>query len=669
VTALLSLGLLLSSPAAANGYAAGAARHDITGPVADHAMMGFGKAEIKNAGLHTRLYARAFVLQQGEKTVAFVSADLGMISPFIRQEVIARLGAQLPEVFSYDNVLISATHTHAGPGGYFKDRLYRISAAGFSRENTEVIVGGIVAAIVDAHHRQQRATVALTAGSLRDASVNQSGVPYRLNPDLAPSDEDRNTLMTQLSFFEAEAAAAAARPIGALNWFSVHTTTMGSENLLVSGDNKGVASALLERHMEGDPDLPFVAAFANSDEGDISSDVFAPDDTSSALERTHLIGQRQHDRALALLEEADAEAELSGPLDYRHAWVEMPQLTVRDRYTGQGDQQLCRAALGYSFAAGSEDGPSELPGFEEGMLRGERTALPALFKVGLVALRPLLRGRRRNTRCHGPKPILVTTGATHLRWTPEALPFQLIRVGPLVIAGVPGEMTTEAGRRLRAQLLQRLDPLGVERIVIAGLSNAYSHYVTTYEEYQAQHYEGASTLYGPHTFAAYLQAFDGLAEAMVGDSAAPSAPSPSRQSWRGADRNPAPSRDDTPSGQTFGQALSDPSDATCGDTVTATFRAAHPKNGPAPSTFLRVQRRAGDGAWLDVATDAAPETRFRWAAAPEDCRRCSVATVEWDSPTTATPGTYRLAQLGIAAERGQRVPYEGWTSDFELSCR
>ncbi len=42
-------------------------------------------------------------------------------------------------------------------------------------------------------------------------------------------------------------------------------------------------------------------------------------------------------------------------------------------------------------------------------------------------------------------------------------------------------------------------------LVIAGLTNTYSSYVTTYEEYQAQRYEGASTIFGPHTLDAYIQ--------------------------------------------------------------------------------------------------------------------------------------------------------------------
>jgi hypothetical protein len=59
-----------------------------------------------------------------------------------------------------------------------------------------------------------------------------------------------------------------------------------------------------------------------------------------------------------------------------------------------------------------------------------------------------------------------------------------------------------AGRRLRKSLHDYIASSGMVSpdqeifITIAGLSNSYSHYVTTYEEYQAQRYEAASTLYG-----------------------------------------------------------------------------------------------------------------------------------------------------------------------------
>ena len=42
-------------------------------------------------------------------------------------------------------------------------------------------------------------------------------------------------------------------------------------------------------------------------------------------------------------------------------------------------------------------------------------------------------------------------------------------------------------------------------VVIAGLTNTYASYVTTFEEYAMQRYEGASTIFGPHTLDAYIQ--------------------------------------------------------------------------------------------------------------------------------------------------------------------
>ena len=47
------------------------------------------------------------------------------------------------------------------------------------------------------------------------------------------------------------------------------------------------------------------------------------------------------------------------------------------------------------------------------------------------------------------------------------------------------------------------------------MANGYSGYVTTPEEYSAQRYEGASTLYGPHTLGAYMQTFDALTTELV----------------------------------------------------------------------------------------------------------------------------------------------------------
>ena len=52
-------------------------------------------------------------------------------------------------------------------------------------------------------------------------------------------------------------------------------------------------------------------------------------------------------------------------------------------------------------------------------------------------------------------------------------------------------------------------------MVIAGLSNVYTHYITTEEEYQAQRYEAGSTIFGPNTLNIYLEKFKNLLKPLI----------------------------------------------------------------------------------------------------------------------------------------------------------
>jgi hypothetical protein len=56
------------------------------------------------------------------------------------------------------------------------------------------------------------------------------------------------------------------------------------------------------------------------------------------------------------------------------------------------------------------------------------------------------------------------------------------------------------------------------QVVVSGLTGTYSSYVTTWEEYQVQRYEGASTIFGPHTLDAYTQVQGGPAAPVLGAS-------------------------------------------------------------------------------------------------------------------------------------------------------
>ena len=81
---------------------------------------------------------------------------------------------------------------------------------------------------------------------------------------------------------------------------------------------------------------------------------------------------------------------------------------------------------------------------------------------------------------------------------PQVFQFGVYRLGDVLMGSVPLEPTTEVGALIRETLLTSA-PDGVERTLVVSLANGYASYVASAQEYEAQHYEGGSTLYGPNT--------------------------------------------------------------------------------------------------------------------------------------------------------------------------
>lgn len=73
--------------------------------------------------------------------------------------------------------------------------------------------------------------------------------------------------------------------------------------------------------------------------------------------------------------------------------------------------------------------------------------------------------------------------------------------------GAASSLGKKAARTLKEE--------GEIKVVLAGLCNVYTHYIATFEEYQRQRYEAASTIFGPHTLAAYQQQYSRLAKKLI----------------------------------------------------------------------------------------------------------------------------------------------------------
>jgi len=358
------------------------------------------------------------------------------------------------------------------------------------------------------------------------------------------------------------------------------------------------------------------------------------------------------------LEDTAGHVEVSGPVDFIHQWINMTNYVVE--LANGSLASTCKAALGYSFAAGTTDGPGEFD-FTQGVVTGN----PFWDFISGLLKDPT----PEQVECHAPKPILLDTGEIQYpyAWHPTQVDTQIIRLGQVMLLAVPGEFTTMAGRRLREAVKAVAEEQGQQIIpIIAGLSNTYTHYITTFEEYQKQRYEAASTIYGPHTLLAYLQQYELLAHTIVtGGSLAPGIP-PQDLLDQQISFVPGVVLDHAPTGTQFGDCLTEPEDAMPGDTVTAVFVSGHLRNNlMLESTFLKVEREV-DGDWQVVATDAAWETKIEWLRTNAILGESEV-TVSWDIPENTPTGYYRITHQGFYKTLVKGTfPYEGSSRTFTV---
>ncbi len=658
-------------------YLIGTGIYDITGPAAEVGMMGFAEMDQKTAGIHTRLRSRAFIIGDADKRVVLVSADLGMLFQMVKVKVCEKISgnADLAPYYNEKNVLLSATHTHNGPGGYSGYFLYDVTVNGFVKQNFNAIVDGIYKSILRAHNNLKRGRILVGQGTIDGCGGNRAEVAYNNNPAAERARYDSNTdkTMTLLKFVTLD-----GEEIGMVNWYAVHPDSIGPDNRLISGDNKGWASYLFEKDKGADycSARTFVAAFAQASAGDVTPNIGfgqAPADVTfennKSLENAAL---KQYNKAKALYD--GATQELSGSIDYRHEWVDM-----RTLYVESATCSTCAAAMGASFSAGSPaDNPSPSPLFPNGTtvdsLNWNDNAAKSFlstFLGGIFAFAWPATNDAAYRKCHAEKPILIPTGVAHINingpvMTPQIMPLQVLKIGNLAIAAVPTEVTTMSGRRIKETLLSGLSGLGVDYAVVSSLANSYASYLATREEYAMQWYEGACTQFGPNELAAFRQEYAKLCKAIIDGMDVPSGPAPQDVTGLTVDLTAKVVLDDKPLFKNFGDVITQPGAAyTRGDTVSVQFWGGHPNNNlKTQDTFLVVEKLV-NGSYAPIARDWDPETTYRWERNGISYSRI---TITWHTKN-AGPGTYRIRHKGNwkSGWTGKISAYEGVSNAFRVN--
>ena len=71
----------------------------------------------------------------------FVSLDTHSMDQLIKMEVLKTLKSAFgPELYRHDNVVLSAIHTHQGPGGFMQYLFYLITSFGFVDDSFQVLL-------------------------------------------------------------------------------------------------------------------------------------------------------------------------------------------------------------------------------------------------------------------------------------------------------------------------------------------------------------------------------------------------------------------------------------------------------------------------------------------------------------------------------------------------
>ncbi|MCJ1378018.1 hypothetical protein MMC17_001114 [Xylographa soralifera] len=692
-------------------YLLGVGKADITGPIVEINMMGYADPNQVGSGLRQRLFSRAFIvgdIRHPKDRFVYLVLDIQSGDTAIRYgilEGLQELGPQYSAVYGQHNVAVTGTHSHSGPGAWLNYLLPQITSRGFDKQSYQAIVDGAVLSIRKAHDGLTLGHLSFGSTEVKDANINRSPFAYLANPaeERQRYEHDVDKTLTMLRFQRVEDGLN----LGVLTWFPVHGTSMLGNNTLISGDNKGVAASLFEKSMKNRRDIAqgFVAGFSQANVGDTSPNVlgaYCEDESGKECDfedstcggrnepchgrgpfftekdqgasSCYEIGRRQFIAAKELFDSFDERnIPISGSVVRSlHTFQDFSNFTFQ--HPNGSTVNTCPAALGYSFAAGTTDGPGAFD------FKQNNTGSPNANPVWSVVKGFIHEPSEEQKICHHDKPILLDVGEIKnpYLWTPNIVDIQLFRVGQFLIIVSPGEATTMAGRRWKEALASSAQSLALTEgkdpiVVLGGPANSYTHYISTEEEYGIQRYEGASTLYGPHTLNAYINLTLRYLPYLAvhhPSTTFPVGPLPPNNVNNSLSFIRGVFYDQAPFFKNFGDTvLETPLNVAPGSIVIATFVGANPRNDLRLEKSYAVVEQYVNGTWIVARDDDDWDLVFEWRRT-NSVLGTSEVDISWHVPSLEDPGmSYRIKYYGAAkmVGSGEIVQFEGMSRLFIIA--
>lgn len=376
------------------------------------------------AGVHDDLHVRALVIKSGGDLCAILSLELLYVTQDVVKEVreIAEEKAGIPA----DAVMVAAVHTHSGP-----------SVMGLHTEGREDFLERYVSslsdtasnALIDAARGLVEVNLRFSKGKIEGWTIN------RRKPYSGPLD---NTVAA-LCFERGGSAVATV-----VN-FTCHAVVLGHNNLLISADYPGYVSQTVEELLGG------VCLFLNGACGEVN-----PLTPGTIIERVY-------DRSMGTFRDAE-EMGMS-------VACEATKALLRSSRVGDAVIKVGREAVQLKACNVPEVQASDLDDVKEELARAETAGDKA--RVEQLRLKAALTRWMLNVQRKLREKVYNGFLLTEV---------QAIRVGDVVIIGLPGEPFVEIGLAVK-----QFSPAALT--MIAGYANDAIGYVPTDEAFDEGGYE------------------------------------------------------------------------------------------------------------------------------------------------------------------------------------
>ena len=388
--------------------------------------------------VHDPFYSRALVLSEGDTTLAMLVVDNLGLAPEVIEEAktIAAEKTGIPTT----RMLIASTHTHSGPHSNGKS-----GAAGAYRK---LLVDGIADSIAEAHSNLQPAALGAAAHPLPDEVFNRRWFlkpgkmpinPFgeldqvKMNPGRSPDILDRPAGPTDPDITVISVQDANRKPLCLFANYSLHYVGAVPRGQL-SADYFGEFSRLMPTRLRAGKD--FVSMMSNGTSGDINNIPFGVTrPPREPFEQIRLVARKAADAAWFAHQKIERHRS-DVTIDMRER-----ELTLRYRRPSAGVEARAREIV----AMTDEDAIKKLP----------RLAVDYA---------------KRTIRAAERKEDTVT------------VKLQAIRIGELVVCGIPFETLVEIGLELKST-----SPF--PQTMVIGLANGRHGYLPTPKQHRLGGYE------------------------------------------------------------------------------------------------------------------------------------------------------------------------------------